>query len=70
MRYETLPSALSIEQKSGKSGLPSSHHHPKARYLLIMDDEERIREVVGMFLRAMGYAVLEAKIGETNVPEH
>jgi CheY-like chemotaxis protein len=41
----------------------TSHHEGKGR-ILVMDDEDFMREIVGEMLTSMGYNLIEAKNGE------
>jgi CheY-like chemotaxis protein len=51
------------DRKRNNSGLRLSPEHRYIRHILLMDDADTIREVAGMFLASMGYAVLEARDG-------
>ncbi len=50
-------------KKKDRIGWQYARSHRDVRHFLVMDDEDIIREVVGSFISAMGFAVLEVKNG-------
>jgi nitrogen-specific signal transduction histidine kinase/CheY-like chemotaxis protein len=56
---------LPASQKAADQGLALfAQEHKGNGTVLVMDDEDFMREIIGMMLKEMGYAVLEARNGE------
>jgi CheY-like chemotaxis protein len=64
MVTESISPFTHVSQKETEYiGLQYALVYRDARHLLIMDDEEIIREVISSYVASMGYAVLEARNG-------